>query len=144
MILSCWKGSSYAVPNSFFGCEKVVLLPWAYCPKEVVDNELASLFCSSSLCEISLENISKSKKGHGVKAQSEQCLDNLTWIEAGLLFDFHCITKGVILPGGDAEQDVSLYCAAQKELPFHHEIKSNPGRLDNNSMIYPPLFTCIA
>ena len=45
----------------------------------------------------------KACPGQGVKPQSEQCLDNPTWIEAGLLCDFHCITKGVILPGGDAE-----------------------------------------
>ena len=60
------------------------------------------------------------------------------WIEAGILFDFHCITKGAIFPAGDAEQDVS-YCAAQKGLLFHHQTTANPQRLDKKSMIYPHL-----
>ena len=38
----------------------------------------------------------------------EQCLDNLTWIEAVLLFEFYCVTKGIIFPGEDAEQDVFI------------------------------------
>ena len=57
--------------------------------------------------------------------------------QAGLLFDFHCITIGAIFPAGDAEQDVS-YCAAQKGLLFDHQT-TNPQRLDNKSMIYPHL-----
>ena len=61
--LSVVKSSALAVPNLFFNCEKVFLLPWVYCPKVVVDNELPYLFCVSFLCSPSLENITKGPKG---------------------------------------------------------------------------------
>ena len=68
----------------------------------------------------------------------EQCLNNLTWIEAGLLFGFHWVTKEVIFPGGNAEQDVS-YCPAPKGLLCHYQTNTNPWRIDNNYVIYPHL-----
>ena len=65
--------------------------------KDVVDNELPSLFCVSFLCAPSLENITKGPKGMSKAKVWNPSVSNvwIIWypIEAGLLFDFHWHNK---------------------------------------------------